>query len=104
MNENTDLTRSCGGDALLWKSSLLISPVLTLKSDHITAIQVSGDNRSSLSIVCVYLPTSDCSNDTYNDTIIELENAISILQSDGYVLVVGDFKAHLGGVLVDRAL
>ena len=96
LSEDTDLTRGCGGVALLWKSSLPVSPVSALRSDRIAAIQVSINYNSSLSIVNVYLPTTDCSSDTYNDYIIELENAISILQSDGPVLVVGDFNAHLG--------
>ena len=44
----------------------------------------------------MYLPTTDCSCDIYKEYLIELENTISALQSDGPVVVMGDFNAHLG--------
>ena len=49
-----------------------------------------------MSIICVYLLTSDCPTDQYKEYLTELENAISTVQLDGLVVVMEDFNAHLG--------
>lgn len=96
LSENSSLSRGCGGVGILWKSSLPVTPVTTMNSDRFVAVQISTGGGSSLSVIGVYLPTTDCLLDVYREYLIELESSISTLQSDGPVLVVGDFNAHLG--------
>ena len=49
----------------------------------------------SLSIVGVYMPTTDYPVDIYMEYITELENILSTLQAYGPTVVMGDFNAHL---------
>ena len=44
----------------------------------------------------VYLPTANNSLNLYKECLQELENLIYALQTDGPVLVMGDFNAHIG--------
>lgn len=55
-----------------------------------------------LSIVGVYLPTTDSPLDVYSEYLIELEKTVAMLQSQGPVLVLGDFSAHLGYICFGR--
>ena len=48
-----------------------------------------------LSILCVYLPCTDHDIDEYKLYLNELESAISARQSQGPVIVAGDFNVHL---------
>ena len=79
--ECSELVRGCGGVALLWRSSLPVTPVTTLNSDRITAVQVSINSSTSLSVIGVYLPTSDNPIDVYREYISELEIVVSIYTS-----------------------
>lgn len=89
----------CGGVAILWKSSLPVTPVTAPQSDQIATVQVPIHDDTSLLIISVVpVPTADLSTNTYKEYLIELENAISVCQSDRPVLVLGDFDAHLGSL------
>ena len=103
LSESSTLVRGYGGVAVLWKSSLQVSPVTAVKSDRCVAIQVCLTN-CSLSIINVYLPTSDYPLDIFKEYLHELENTISALQSDGPVMVLGDFNAHLGSLGGQRGI
>ncbi len=96
LSETSNLTRGCGGVALLWKSSIPASPVSTLSSDRLVAIQIQVNPGVVLSVIAVYLPTSDTPLETHSEYLFELENAVAALQSQGPVLILGDFNAHLG--------
>ena len=97
LSESSTLSRGCGGVAILWRSSLSVSPVTAVNSDRCVAVQVHLTD-CSLSIISVYLPSSEYPLDVYKEHLLELENTISALQSDGPVLVTGDFNAHLGNM------
>ena len=99
LTENADSGRGCGGVALLWKSSLSVTPIVALKSDRMVAIQLTIDANTCLAVIGVYLPCSDRPIDCYREYLTELESAICMLQVDGPVIVVGDFNAHLGEAL-----
>ena len=88
--------------AVPWKSSLRVSPVTAVKSDRCVVIQVCLTN-CSLSIINVYLPTSDYPLDIFKEYLHELDT-ISALQSDGPVMVLGDFNAHLGSLGGQRGI
>ena len=100
LSESSTLVRGYGGVAVLWKSSLRVTAV---KSDRCVAIQVCLTN-CSLSIINVYLPTSDYPLDIFKEYLHELENTISALQSDGPVMVLEDFNAHLGSLGGQRGI
>ena len=100
LTEFSNLDRGCGGVALLWRSSLPVTPVTALKSDWITAVQVSINNTTSLSVVGVYLPSLENPIDVYREYITELENFVSTLQAYGPTLIIGDFNAHLNETLM----
>ena len=77
---------------------LPVTLVAALQSDQIATVWVPINDDTWLSIISMYLPTADLSTNTYEEYLIELENAISFLQFDGPVLVLGDFNAHLGSL------
>lgn len=69
-----------------------------MDSDRIFAIQLTISNYLSLSIISVYLSTTECPVDMYNEYLLELENAVHALQTDGPVLIMGDFNAHISNL------
>ena len=108
LHEQSALTRDCEGVGILWNKSLPISNVLSIHSDRIFAIQLSVSSSVSLSIVGIYLPTTDSPLTLYKECLQELENVIFSLQTDGSVLVMSDFNATLASLiviaLVDRSI
>ena len=93
LNENSSLQRGCGGVGLIWRKSLPSTPI-SFVSDRICGIQLDL-NTHVLSILCVYLPSTDHDIDEYKTYLNELECAICALQSEGSVIVAGDCNAHL---------
>ena len=79
----------------IWKNSLPVSSVVSM-TDRIVAIQLSTSSHNTISIIGVYLPTSDYPITYFKDILGELENAIYALQQNGPVIVMGDFNAHIG--------
>jgi len=69
-----------------------------MDSDRIFAVQITIPNSLSLSIIGVYLPTTECPVDTYKEYLQELENVVHALQTDGPVLIMGDFSAHISNL------
>ena len=59
LNELSNLRRGCGGVGIIWRSSIPVSNVVSTNSDRIIAVQFSISNGNCLSVVGVYLPTSD---------------------------------------------
>jgi len=76
--------------------------VLSIDSDRMFAIQLTVSSSVSLSIVGVYLPIADNSLNLLQRVPTKLENLIYALQTDGPVLVMGDFNAHIGQSYSDR--
>ena len=78
----------------------MASPVNSISSDRFCAIQLPltqhvATESCLLTIICVYLPSSDHSLDEFSNYLSELECAIGTLKSSGPVMLVGDFNAHL---------
>ena len=96
LNESSDLSRGCGGVGIIWKKSLPILPVTQITSDRFCVVQLlPPDSARSLYIVSVYLPSSNYSAEEFSDFLSELQNAVSILQQSGQVILAGDFNCHL---------
>ena len=98
LNMDSNLTRGCGGVAILWKENLSVTPVRSVDSDRFMAIQLLLASSTLLSIVAVYLPSSDHPMSEFAEYLVQLESLISSLQASGPVMVVGDFNAHLGSL------
>lgn len=56
LSDSSSISRGCGGVAILWKSSLSVTPISALHSDRCIAVQVHLAN-CSLSIISVYRST-----------------------------------------------
>ena len=78
---------------IIWKKCLSLCPI-SIDSDRICGVQIIISD-CTLSILCVYLPSTDHDIDEYKLYLNELESAINALQSVGPVIVAGDFNAHL---------
>ena len=90
---------------LSWKfamPSIVSSPAPPeISSDHICAVRFSVDDGGSslVSVIGVYMPWSDQGLECYRDHLIELERVISESSLLGPVVVLGDFNAHLQGLV-----
>ena len=92
----SDLTRGCGGVGILWKKSLPISPLTRISSDRFCVVQLHLENsHNAVYIIGVYLPSCDHPMEEFVDCLSDLENAISVLQPTGQIIIAGDFNAHL---------
>ena len=87
--------RGCGGVGILWRKSLVTLPVHDINSDGLCGVRLKRDKGSWLSVIGVYLPCADLGLDYYRDTLIELEELISVSSTYGPVVITGDFNAHL---------
>lgn len=79
--------------AILWRNHLPAVPISSISSDRFAAIQIPLTEDQSLSIIGVYLPSTDHPVSEYVEYLTELESTIS---ASGPVMIVGDFNAHLG--------
>ena len=101
LDEHSELVRGCGGVGFIWRKSLQVSPLTNICSDRICAIRVSlsqssgPSEKTSVHIICAYLPSSDHSIDEFNKYVIDLVSVISSLESYGPLIIVGDLYAHL---------
>ena len=105
---DTSLTcpRGCGGVGILWKKSFDVTPISDIQSDRICGIRIkrtTGDSKSWISILGVYLPCLDQGMELYRDSLVELERMVVESEQWGPVIVTGDFNAHLGPTWGSRA-
>ena len=95
LNENSTLSRGCGGMGLMCLSA---TPISSITSDRICGlcIKLLLPEPTEVTILGVYLPCADMGIECYGEHLVELENLISQRQQLGPVLITGDFNAHLG--------
>ena len=97
LSPTSTLTRGCGGCAILWKKSIPAAVISNLKSDRICGIQVPIEGTCSLTILGVYMPSSDQPSHVYNECIAIIDQAISNTSCSSPLLVVGGHLGHAGG-------
>lgn len=97
LDENSSLKRGCGGVAIFWMKAIKAISVPT-SSDRLLAIQLPMAEFTALSIVGVYLPSTDQPLPNFIEYLQELESIVSTLQAQGPVVVMGDFNAHIGAL------
>ena len=94
MNDVSELTRGCGGVAILWKKGLTVERLSCNDNGRICVIKVQLENEIYLSIIGVYLPSDGYTKD-YQSCLQDLEEVLSSLSPSQPAMVVGDFNAHL---------
>ena len=95
LNELSDHIRGYGGVGIIWNKSIQASPITNLKSDRFCAVRISLPDGSTMSIISVYLPSTDYPLEQFEECLNELVSVSSALQADGPVILLGDFNAHL---------
>ena len=93
LTDDLELSRGCGGVAILWRKSLNVT-VLNIASDRICAIQLRSED-CVVSVIEVYLPSSNLPVEEYQECVHLLEEVVTDCQRSGEVVVLGDFNAHL---------
>ena len=97
LSPSSRLTRGCGGCAILWRKSIPAVPVSLLESDWICSIQVPFEGcQLPLTIVGVYMPSSEYPQETYNEYFNGINQALSALPLSSPLLLVGDLNCHIG--------
>ena len=97
LSPSSTLTRGCGGCAILWRKSIPAVPVSLLESDRICSIQVPFEGcQLPLTIVGVYMPSSEYPQETYNEYFNGINQALSALPLSSPLLLVGDLNCHIG--------
>ena len=99
LNENCSLTRGCGGVGFLWKKSLNIIPKTTITSDKFCVIQLLLQNSTYLTLIAVYLPCSNYSDDTYKSYFQDLQSVVSSYDLEGPIIICGDFNVDISNDL-----
>ena len=100
LTEVSEGGRGCGGIGIIWHRSIGAVPVCDISSDRICAIRFSTSNneKSTISVIGVYLPCSDQGSECYRQHLVELERIVSESALLGPVIILGDFNAHLGSL------
>ena len=97
LNATSDLRRGCGGVAILWRKSLHASPLSFTDCDRMCGLSVNLPNSyRSLNIIGVYMPSAEQPQEVYSSYLSSVEHAISQLNTQGPLLIMGDLNAHLG--------
>ena len=95
LNEESTLTRGCGGVGIIWKKSLQVSPITNVQSDRMCAIRISMSESSCVNVICVYLPSTDHSDSEFRAYVNDLASLIGALEASGPIIILGDLNAHL---------
>ena len=103
LSPTSTLICGCGGCAILWKKSIPAAVISNLISDRICGIQVPIEGTCSLSILGVYMPSSDQPSHVYNECIAVIDQAISNTCSSP-LLIVSELNCHLGHAGCPRSL
>ena len=96
LSPSSTLARGCGGCSILWQKSISTIPISNLDSDRICGIQLPIEGLQLPTIIDVYMPSSEYSQETYNNYINAVNQAISTVPQSSPLLLVGDLNCHIG--------
>ena len=96
LSPSSTLTRGCGGCSILWRKSTSAVPISNLDSDRICGIQLPIEGSKLLTIIGAYMPSSEYPQETYNNYITAVNQAISTVPPSSPLLLVGDLNCHIG--------
>ena len=103
LSSSSSHTRGCRGCALLWQKPLPKVPVISVESDRLCSIQVSLDDSNPLTIIGVYMPSSDYPQETYNEYMNAVNQAISVIPTSNPLMLVGDLNCKMGNLCGPRS-
>ena len=83
--------------SILWQKSICAVSISNLDSDRICGIQLPIKGLQLLIIIGVYMPSSEYSQETYNNYISAVNRSISTVPPSSHLLLVGDLNCQLGG-------
>lgn len=94
-----------GGVALMWKRQIdqYITP-LDIDDDKIVGIQYEVAKYVYMYIFQVYLPCSNHPIQEFRDYLDSLHALLSIYNEKGIVIMMGDYNAHLNGLILTKPL
>ena len=70
LGPTSDLTRGCGGVAILWRKSLRFSPITAVVSDRICGVRLFlPHEQRCMTILGIYMPSSEHPQDLWNNLI-----------------------------------
>ena len=95
LNAECSFTRGCGGVAVLWRKNLPLSSV-HLDSDRIIAVQLPLQLHEMLTIIGVYLPSSDHPLETFREYLSDLEGNDLLFSEEWSCHYRGGFQCSSG--------
>ena len=94
LNEACTL-KGCGGIGIIWRKSIQAIPLTNIVSNRLCAIQLRLNDASCVTIIAVYLPSTNYAREDFVESFQELQSIVSACQSDGPVMIVGDFNVNV---------
>ena len=104
LSPSSTLTRGCGGCSILWRKSISAAPISNLDSDRICGIQLPIEGSQLPTILGAYTLNSEYPQETYNDYINAVNQAISTVSPSSPLLLVGNLNCHNGNLGGPRSL
>ena len=97
LNETSELTRGCGGVAILWNKDLHVEKIPYPGNGKLCCTKVQLVDDTYLNIIGVYLPSYGYTEE-YQTCLTDLEELLSGLPHSQPLVIVGDFNAHMANV------
>ena len=104
LSPSSTLAQGCGGCSILWQKSISAVPISNFDSDRICGIQLPIEGSQLLTIIVAYMPSSEYPQETYNNYINAVNQAISTVPPSSPLLLVGDLNCHIGKLGGPRSL
>ena len=92
LTESCTLNKGCGGIGIIWRKSLHAVPLPQLASNRHCAIQLHLNNSTCLTVMAVYLPSSNYSQEEYHSHFHDFQSTVATLETSGPVILLGDFN------------
>ena len=90
--------RGKGGVAIMWKKQLNYHvSSLPIDSDRIIGVSVELDKNRLLTLLAVYLPSTNATVEQYTDCLDLLSNLYHMYCEGSEVIILGDMNAQLNG-------
>ena len=97
LDENSELSRGCGGVAILWSNDLIVERIPYPGNRRLCCSKVHLMEDTYLHIIGVYLPSNGYTEE-YRTCLNDLEELLSGLPHTQPTMIVGDFNAHIAAV------
>ena len=96
LSSTSNLSHGCDGTPILCKKCFHAAPLSKLNSDRICGIQLPLPLSHTLTILGVYMPSSDQPQEIYNSYVQAVDQVICQVSPSSPFIVAGDLNCHLG--------